>query len=222
MLTPLLVTAHTPAGYASNDHWSPSLDGIIAFWQLREQLGEEEFALGMTGQRPLTPPDDLPLARESFGPDWWWLCSSPIRDLQAEYLHYYHRRFDALPAERFADTGRSGRVAVSSGPYKNYRIARTVHVAPAVSWHCIGDQAEITRLLRRCSAIGSGVGSGMGRVTRWTVTEDQADEALARYYRPLPAGYAEQQGIDGMRLQWGIKPPGRVRENRCLAVLPLP
>src|SRR5690606_41719173 len=50
---PLTVTAHLATAYSSVDSWSPSLDGILAYWWLREQLGDEEFALGMSGHRPL-------------------------------------------------------------------------------------------------------------------------------------------------------------------------
>src|SRR5690606_9722686 len=104
----------------------------------------EEFALGMTGQRALVTSTNLPLATETDGEQWWWLCSSPIYTERQQYLRWYHRRFDAQLAERYSD-GR--KVLVSAGPYKNYRNASTVHLAPQVEWHVIGDRTEIERLL---------------------------------------------------------------------------
>lgn len=212
----MLVTAHLAGGFAASDPWSPALDGILAYWLLREQLGEEEFALGMTGHRPLTDAG-LPLDRcEDGAGHWWWACSSPIYQQQAEYLRWYHRRFDTREAERFTA---ARRVVTSAGPYKNYRNAWTVHLAPTVSWHALGDRAETERLLRRCAAIGGGRGQGLGRVSRWEVTLD-GDAESARHHRPLPAAYAAQRGIEGMVMEYGLRPPGRAAE-RVLCVLPL-
>src|SRR5690606_581961 len=51
LMQPLVVTAYLANAFASPDPWSPALEGILAYWWLRETLGEEEFALGMSGQR---------------------------------------------------------------------------------------------------------------------------------------------------------------------------
>lgn len=219
-MEPLLITAYTPAGIARSDHWSPSLDGLLAYWLLREQLGEEEFALGMTGQRAPVIPDNLPLEMVTHGDHWWWACSSPLVKHHGEFLHFYHRRFDAMAAERFLATGKSGRVATSSGRFKAYRLVNRVIVTPWVRWHAIGDAVEIRRLLRLCSSIGAGSTRGQGMVSRWEITGEGADERLARFARPLPVEYAIEHGIGGPLLEWGIRPPGRLQENRCLCIMP--
>ena len=219
-MTPLLVTAYTPSGFACSDPWSPSLDGLLAYWLLREQLGEEEFALGMSGQRPLVTPNDLPLELVRHDDQWWWACSSPIVERHGEFLHYYHRRFDAMQAERFLLTGKSGRILTRAGPYKAYRLVNRVVVTPQVQWHCIGDEVEIRRLLRLCRFIGAGSTRGLGMVMRWEIRSEGANERLARYGRPLPVDYAHEHDIDGPLLEWGIRPPGRLLENRCLCVMP--
>ena len=219
-MEPLRVRAHLANSFSAADPWSPSLDGILAYYQLRERLGEEEFALGMTGHRPLVTPDDLPLERVTWGEQWWWATSAPIVAVAARYTRHFHRRFDADQAERYLDP-RVRRVQVSAGPYKAYRHARTHTVTRQIVWHCIGDGAEIRRLLRLCTAVGFGRGQGYGTVTGWTVTAEGADETLARFWRPLPADYAAAHGVDGPRLAWGIRPPGRMPENRTLCVMPV-
>lgn len=220
MMEPLLITAHTPAGFAASDPWSPSLDGILAYWLLREQLGDEEFALGATGQMPMVTPTDLPLERFEWAGTWWWACSSPIYDIITEYLHYDHRRFDAMEAERFAELGAGRRVATGAGPYKQYRQAQRIILASEVRWHCVGEPCEIRRLLCRCTSIGAGGTRGLGRVSGWDVTAEGADPWLARLLRPLPVDAARDLGISGPEMDWGIRPPARALENHCICVMP--
>lgn len=219
-LIPLIVTAHTPAGFAALDPWSPALEGILAYQQLMEQLGEEEFALGMTGHRPLVEPD-LPLGRERDGQLWWWQCSSPIYAEVEQQRVYHHRRFNVTEAEtRLIPSGRATqRIKVKAGPYKNYRVARTVHTAPAVSWHCIGERDAVAWLLRDVFAIGAGRQSGRGEVARWTV-EPGGTADLARFHRPLPEAFAREHGFTRPLLAWAVRPPGHKPANRTLCSMP--
>lgn len=214
-MEPLVVTAKLATAYTANDPWSPSLDGLLAYWQLREQLGEEEFALGMTGHRPVVEAQ-LPLGREGYGDWWWWQCSTPLVETVAEFMRYTHRRFDDYAA---VDRVTTRRVETASGPYKEYRIGQTMRVTDAIRWHCIGDAVEIRRLLRLCGTLGRGHTHGYGEVREWLV-EDGGDEQLARFHRPLPVEYAMRNGRSGTTLRWGIRPPGRVPEHQTICVMP--
>lgn len=216
-MIPLLVTAELANGYSAADPWSPALDGILAYWALREQLGEEEFALGMSGARPLLDPV-LPLGRETHGDDWWWQCSSPIVDPAGEFVWWFHRRFDDAQAARHLPEGTRG-ILTAGGPYKVYRNRRTMRIARAVQWHCLGDAPEITRLLARCAQIGFGHTKGLGVVRGWRV-EPGGDADIARFHRPLPVGFAAQHGISGIAHEYGIRPPGRAPEHRRQCVMP--
>lgn len=218
IFTPLRVTAHLANGFASNDPWSPGLDAILAYWAMRERLGEEDFAAGSIDSGAMQPVEGLPLAVEKHGDWWWYQCSAPIYETAAEFSRYFHRRFDSQMAERYLQP-KKGRVDTKCGPFKAYRLSARVTVCDRVEWHCIGDAAEIGRLLRRCSAIGYKTGAGHGRVLRWEVGPGgEAD--LARFHRPLPVDFAQAHGIEGPQLQWSIRPPGRITINQALCVMP--
>lgn len=219
-MEPLIVTAHLPGGYCPSDPWSPALDGILAYWQLRERLGEEEFALGGTGHRPLVVSDELPLAKEVFGEHWWYQVSAPMHAENPEqFERFVHRRFDDHYAYRYAPEG-TKRVEISAGPFKAYRNQRRVVLVDRVWWHAIGDADEVRRLLQRCGYIGQGIARGWGEVVEWTVVAG-GDAHLARFARPLPYAFAETHGLKGAPMDWGLVPPGRDPRNRTLCVMPL-
>lgn len=216
-MIPLIVTAELANGFSSSDDWSPSLDGMLAYWALREQLGEEEWALGCTGARELVEPD-LPLRREQYGDDWWWVCSSPIVAAAGQYETWFHRRFDLGAATaHLPETTKS--VLTAGGPYKVYRNRAMLTHARAVVWHCVGEAEEIRRLLRRCANVGFGHTKGLGVVREWRV-EAGGDADVARFHRPLPVAFAAAHGIAGVTAEYGIRPPGRAPEHRRTCVLP--
>lgn len=216
----LVVTAHMASPYSTADPWSPALDGILAYWATREALGEEEFALGMTGHRELVEVE-LPLARVDGGGTWWWACSSPLVKPMMQFDTYTHRRFDDAAAATYThDSVR--KVLTAGGPYKIYRTRHVRILAPWMRWHVIGDADEIKRLLRRCHNVGAGHTRGWGQVSEWTV-EPGGDPQKARFLRPVPMAFAadhlEQLGT-GTRLVWGIRPPGRRPEQQALCFMP--
>lgn len=210
----LKVTAHLASGFIAADPWSPSLDGILAYWHMREQLGDE-FATTSAQPHVMEPVTGLPLRVESHGALWWYACSSPIYETAAKVRRYLHRRFDDAQ-ERYLDIqGKSGKVLVAAGPYKNARNAYMQTVTGRIEWHVIGERVEIERLLRRCWHIGARTGSGFGRVRRWEFGE--GDEHLALTHRPIPEEAAKSVGP---RMVWGIRPPGRLPINRTMCVMP--
>lgn len=214
----LIVTAHMSSGFAAGDPWSPALDAILAYWLMRERLGEEEFALQSSQRDLMGPVEGLPLGVEHHGEHWWYQCSSPIYEAKAVVRRHYHRRFDAHAAEQYL-VPQKGRIQTQAGPYKSSRLSAQVYVTPAVVWHAIGDAAEVQRLLNRCSAIGAHIARGYGRVKRWTV-EPGGDERLARFHRPLPIEFADAHGIAGQQMLFGIRPPARLPINHALCIMP--
>lgn len=217
----LQIIAHTPAGFASSDPWSPSIDGILAYWHVHEQMGDEAFALGQGRTDLMAPVTGLPVERVEWQDWWWYAVSAPLYQAEGMYQRYYHRRFDADQERYLEMAGRSSsRVQVNAGPYKNYRRSILIQQTPSVLWHVVGDAAETLRLLNRCTHIGHKTAQGCGRVARWEITPD-GDASLPYHYRPVPVAYAEHHGLPtDVLMHWGLRPPGRLPENQCLCVMP--
>lgn len=220
-MDPLVVSIRLQNGYVAVDPWSPAIDGILAALMLQEQLGADEYALGMSGGAELIAPD-LPLEKQSDDTgNWWWSCSAPVVDDAFQHEKWFHRRFDfALGIDRVNEKTR--RVQTQGGPFKAYRNRETIIVPKdrLIRWHVIGDRGEIARLLRRCTYVGKGGARGHGVVFGIDVTPNGANKAWARNHRPLPVATAWERGIDGPVTTWGIRPPGRIPAHQTLCVMP--
>lgn len=214
---PLKVTAHLCAGFSSADDWSPALDGLLAYWLLR-RADPDTFLEDQARSDRMVPVEGLPLQRVEWGGLAWWACSSPIYTQHEQYYRHYHRRFDDHYERFLPENTRT--VLTSAGPYKAYRRALLQRVTNAVSWHCIGDEGEMRRLLTHCYHIGAKGGQGCGKVKRWDF--EPGDAHLAMTHRPLPVAYARSQGITGPILRWGVRPPARIAANQTECVMPCP
>lgn len=214
----LKVTAHLMTGFATKFDWSPSIDGILAWVVQRERLGVEEFTA--THHRPdlQASVKGLPLGVEREGDDWWYQCSMPIYQSHAVMTHNLHKRFNSAEAEMRMGSKQT-KIQTTKGPYKNARYQLRQHVTNKVRWHVVGDKAEIERLLSHITHIGAKVGVGYGRVRRWEVAIG-GDKQTARLHRPLPKAFADTNGVSGMLLEWGHRPPIRVTDNQRLCVIP--
>lgn len=216
-MIPLRITAFTPRGFCSSDPMSPSIDGILAYWHLRDVLGEEAVAVDGASSANLAPVDGLPLAKEMFIDDWWYCCSSPTFTKNAQIRRHYHRRFD----DRLAcDWTVASKVTTSTGPYKPSRLSENITLSPHVTWHVIGIKEEISRLLQSCTHIGRGPARGYGEVSEWRIEEDGNANA-ACFLRPLPVKYASRFALEGRKLLWGIRPPGRIPQNIRECIIPV-
>jgi CRISPR type IV-associated protein Csf3 len=221
-MQPLIVTAELMTGFASSDPWSPSIDGILAYRVMMERLGPEAFALSAHRSDQQEPVEGLPLAVEQWDGWRWYQCSSPIYRAHAQVTRHLHRRFDAAQAERWwGNPGKSGKVLVAAGPYKNARLPLMQHVTPAVQWAVVGERDEIERLLAQVTHIGARVGAGYGRVRRWRVeAAGVVAVELASTHRPLPEGHPDASALEGPRMVWGIRPPGRHPDNLVDCAMP--
>jgi CRISPR type IV-associated protein Csf3 len=209
----LKITAHLMSGFVANDAYSPSICGILGYALRREQLSCEQFALDVAHYSNLLAVEDLPLAIEKFNEDWWYQCSFPIYNEQAVFNRYIHRRFNSQEAENYAPDIK--KVEATKGPYKNARLLLQQHITNKIEWHVIGNQAEITRLLNNITHIGKRVAGGFGRVRRWDVSKNGNDH-LAQFHRALPKAFADQYGIAGDLMQWGIVPPAKNNQRLCV------
>lgn len=208
-MTPLTVTARTPAGFATGCPWSPTLDGILSWAFMQELLGPD---LGTNLN--LKAVEGLPLLVRSFGKEWWYECGTPrpSPSLQQRDKHV-HRRFNSMDAERHMD---AKHVNTTMGPHKNLRKPHFVTTCESVSWLAIGDAAEIRRLLKAIPSIGSGWSRGLGRVSAWEVVEGPWEYP---FDRPVPVGATAQPGPI---MHFSVRPPSHLASNRIRCVMPEP
>ena len=99
-MTPLIITAHLRSGFSASFDFGLAIDSIIAYQSQLEKLGVDKFVITQqSGQ--LVPVDDLPIAKEQHGDDWWYQCSRPFFDSVQVITKHKHRRFNAQESERF-------------------------------------------------------------------------------------------------------------------------
>lgn len=214
-MTALRVTAVLYNGFCAADDYSPALDGILGYWQLR--LRDPDKFLTTQGRTDLmTPVDDLPLEKIRHGDLWWYATSTPRYDLSTAQWRYFHRRFDDQQERFLPDDIKT--VLTTAGSYKSYRKSLLFRVTRAVVWNCIGDEAAIKGLLEHCHHIGSKPSQGYGRVREWRI--EPGDPSIAKQDRPLPVAYAAEHGIEGPVMGWGLCPPVRLPANQALCVMP--
>lgn len=216
-MIPLTVTAHLERGFSASDRWSPSLDSLLAALQLQENIGWQQYALEQS-QNEVTDFTDLPIEKVEVGGVWWWACSMPEFESSHEINRSFFKRFNldlSLLIERKVKT-----IELTKGQFKNYSLSFKEIITKQVTWHVIGDKAEIERLLNQCQQIGSQRGKGLGFVTHWEVKEG-GDEQKAMFNRAVPAEFAEKNGITGVKMWRGFRPCLRIVENQCVCVLPI-
>ena len=212
----LKVTAHLKNGFSASFDWALMIDGIIGYQSQLEKLGFEEFAMTQSSGQ-LKPIDDLPIEKEHWGDDWWYQCSRPFFDCKRVHVRHIHRRFNAQESENYVT--KVGKVETTKGAYKNARLPVKLYITPSVTWYINGDKERITELLDRVTHIGAKRGSGHGAINHWEVTEhDNLDDC--RFKRVLPSDFAKEHGVTGIELNWAIRPPYTLDENkrRCVVV----
>lgn len=215
-MKPLKITSHLCSGFSAAFDWSVSIDGIIAYQSQLKKLGWEQFMENQsTGD--LKPVDDLPIAKEEWQGDWWYQVSRPFFDAKLVHTKHIHRRFNIQEAENYVT--KVGKVETTKGAYKNARLAKKLYVTDKVVWYVNGDKDAIESLLQGVTHIGGNRGSGNGSVKRWLVEDhDCLDDC--RFKRALPIGFACENDVQGIQLEWAIKPPYTLPENlrECVVV----
>ena len=167
MFEPLRIRAYIQTPVIS-DQFLP-LDSILYYHVVRERFGEQDCS--MPGESTIR--DDtgirLPFARENEGNhDWFYHCSfaqwaPDMREDQSAYC----KRFDLKLAHLIDFQGKTGKILLSGGRFKNYYIKIYYRAATWVEWYALGEQAEIARLLPFVTHLGKKSAQGWGAVLRW-------------------------------------------------------
>lgn len=178
----LLVTAELATPVLTAEAGATHLDAALS----QAALTDHPVRSGFQGQTVVIP---LPLHLAWVSPDGrpLWASSPLVPATDAmETCEYWHKRY---PSHR-AELGDKQSANTSAGRYREYRMpvhAQVVHALHAV---CIGNAAEVERLLQGVPFLGKKGSIGYGRVARWSVRP--VDHALEDVLRardiPLASG----------------------------------
>src|SRR5690554_1370103 len=95
------------------------LDSILAYsWMVENHPDKMSVSQSGISHGELIDAE-LPLERREANGIWYWACSFACGEPLLEQKRYWHKRFDALQAERYVDFGkRRGTVNTGAGAYK--------------------------------------------------------------------------------------------------------
>lgn len=110
----------------------------------------------------------LPLARVETAAGWWYAASQATPQGPEQTVHAHCR----MPAEHYVRWTSERGTNFAAGPDKGLRTRLFTRPAMlAIRWTCVGDRAEIARLLTYVPGVGNRVTHGWGQVARWEVQE---------------------------------------------------
>lgn len=216
-MKPLKVIAYLRTGFHAAFDWAVSIDGILAYQSQLKKLGIEQFTIEQSLPHLLTAIDDLPVAKEHYNGLWWYHCSRPFFHVAATHTKHIHRRFNAQEAEQYVD--KVGKIETTKGAFKNARLSKTVYITNKVVWFVNGDKNKISELLAGVTHIGAFRSGGMGAVRSWEIIEHER-LSDCKFSRAVPVDYADEYGIDGIRIVWAIRPPSLLKSNQFDCVIP--
>ncbi len=184
-VTPLRVVLHLQPGSRLAGYDPINLDNLLA----RMVVDEATEGRGL----PFTPEAyNLPvplkcLWRSDAGlPLWAATPFTPAADC-ADDVAYWHKR---VQTGRFTGT-KSGKYTISStnGRYMERRVPLPTKVCDIWQADCIGNAAEVARLLAGCTYVGKRRTNGFGEVAHWEVQPLDAFALVRddRLTRPIPA-----------------------------------
>lgn len=222
-LEPLRVVAHLRTGVVA-DRWLP-LDALLLYQANRDALGPEAATLPGGGAAQ-SPASTLPLGIAHPGRRiWYYQCSwaQPQPWWAEEGRDHWNKRFDMGFAHLVDFRGRRGKVVIAQGRYKAYHMPVFYRAALRVEWYCVGDGAEIERLLSTAAFLGKKRSQGWGRVMRWEVkpwAEDWSVWRDGRLARGVPVADVCERGEPFRLAHYGVRPPYYRPNNQMPLAVP--
>ena len=225
-MKPLLVTAWVSSAIAAYDDWSPALPSLV----IRMML--EEAGKASTNPTPEQVTENmqwvnerLPIATLHLNDDpalWYHASSSPCYRLLFEEIDRIRKRWD-VGEIGYIDWGkRKPKVNTSEGAEKSYDLPLPKRGLERIDWWCLGDRAELLRLLSLVTHLGK---KRRCVVTRWQVEEVEHDWHLYRenaLMRPIPVEQLRTDTpIDFAILNWGWRAPIWMPENKVRCAMPI-
>jgi CRISPR type IV-associated protein Csf3 len=151
------------------------IDGILAFFSLKELLGQDFFNLAGTAVDPvIDAPLPIEKGRTSKGL-WWWHASFGLNSLHRDQITRWKKRWDDEHDDLVKFDGKKARVDHKAGFFKAYDMPLVLKNAAEVLFCVHGNMAEVERLLRGCKFVGKKRSQGYGEIKRISIEETQHD-----------------------------------------------
>jgi len=191
-MQPLKITAVMASGQVAAIDDVINFDSLIGYVWMEENYPEHLHNDGLKTGKVIIP--ELPLEKRGSGNDWYYAASIAEYEVLKETLVYWHKRLDVPLSEQYVDfRGKSEKIKVNAGRYKNYRIPLVIKLIPELTWYVVGDKTEIERMVQKIYRIGKKRSQGFGEIKEWIVEEINEDYSYRRYI-PAPTGN-ELRGI---------------------------
>ena len=223
-MQPLKITAKMQDGrVAGTDPYFP-LDSIMAAEWMRRNHPEAYYnASSHLLTNDLIVPD-LPLARCGEGEDWYFACSFNTIPPIAEYIMYWHKRFDDQLEQYIEFKGKRGKVDVRSGKNKAYRMPLVVQLFDYLQWFAVGHLESVRELISTITHIGKKTSQGLGGVDYWEVEPWPEDWSVVRDGKltraiPVESGFPEEVQESRIAL-YGIRNPYWHTSNQRVCIMP--
>jgi len=206
------------------DQWLP-LDGILLSQKTRDDFGFREMST--SGVSNIAQPKGeamkggkLPI-KTVHGKEWYYRCSWAVWGPHIDGRDYWNKRYDNGLSD-FVTFGGRGTVNNFAGQFKAYHQPVFYRSALWVRWYCVGDSAELIRLLSTCTNIGKKPAQGWGRVMRWEVESIGDDWSIwmdGKLMRGIPAFEKPADYVGNLAL-YGIRPSYWDKRNQITVILP--
>lgn len=210
-MQPIKITVKLLSPVAVVDDWSPSLEGVLAYYVL---ANNNAFSANPTDQeikqnyRILEA--EMPLKNVNYGGISCWAVSAPCYLFSNEQVDRIRKRWD-YQEHRLNWGKRKAKIDTSQGPEKSYDLPLFLRNPSVITWYGVGDIEKTKLLLRNCTNLGKKRSVGNGQVGEWMVEAIASDWHLWKddiLMRPYPlALMPTKKPIDMAIREWGIGQP---------------
>lgn len=206
MMTPICLT-----------HPWVHLDGILAHILLRKLLKEQFYSLPSSMPIDFFELFELPLKTLRQGDLFIYHSSVSLFDGERFYIDKIYKRFEDRKM-RFMDPGRSTKIDVSRGRFKNYMISLPYLPSSEITFFGHGDIEEIRNLIPFLPGLGKKIAAGFGFFHSFSIDQISKDKSLVNEkgeaMRPIPCEFLEGKGYE--RLLLACKFPYWAKHNVAL------
>jgi CRISPR type IV-associated protein Csf3 len=174
-----------------------NFDGILAHLLLRKLLEDNFYYLPSSMPIDFFELLDLPLKKLEYSSDLF-IYHSSISFFEKEkiYIDKIYKRFEDRKM-RFMDPGRSTKIDITRGRFKNYMINLPYLPSSEIIFFGFGDVQEIKSLLQYLPGLGKKIAAGFGFFKSFDIKEIEQDKSLInqenKAMRPIPCEFLDER-----------------------------